>query len=127
MYSSVFINNRVKGDDRKKWNPVIACQLSVANRKIIYICDLHFHPADLAKNSAIVSANLISNPDNSMKTIPIEEYRRLVQASVELCKANETIDKLNILLQKNDKIIENLKAKLVTHTEAAHLSHVSER
>lgn len=88
--------------------------------------ELNIHD-DLQENSVIVSANLTSNSDNSMRAIPIEEYRRLVQASVELCKADKTIDKLNIVLQKKDKIIENLKAKLVTHTEAPHLSPVSEQ
>lgn len=88
--------------------------------------ELNIHN-DLQENSVMVSANLTSNPENSMRKIPIEEYRRLVQASVELCKANKTIDKLNMLLQKKDKIIEILKAKLVTHTEAPHLSAVSER
>lgn len=97
-----------------------------------YLFECSFEPKtsaelNIQETSTIVSANWTSTQDNSMKTIPIEEYRRLVQASVQLCKANETIDKLNVLLQKKDKMIENLKAKLMTHTEAPHLSPVSER
>lgn len=66
-------------------------------------------------------------PDfENMKSISLEEYSRLCQASIELIKANRTINKLNITIQKKNDIIENLNAKLAKRTEYPHLSPVSE-
>lgn len=61
----------------------------------------------------------------NMKSISLEEYSRLCQASIELMKANQTINKLNITIQKKNDIIETLNAKLAKRTENPHLSPVS--
>lgn len=58
-----------------------------------------------------------------MKVISMEEYRKLCKCSLELSKAEKTIDKLNAKLQKKDAIIANLKEK--QKTEHSRLSSVS--
>lgn len=83
--------------------------------------DLHIDSVTVGKN-----VRLNSNADDT-RTISVNEYRRLLQISIELAKANKTIDKLNILLEKKDNMIANLKKKLMERTSNPHLSSVSER
>ncbi|XP_055326209.1 uncharacterized protein LOC129580037, partial [Sitodiplosis mosellana] len=47
-----------------------------------------------------------------MKSISIEEYRRILNATVELYKATETIQKLELLIQKKDDKIKYLETQL---------------
>lgn len=57
----------------------------------------------------------------NMKTISNEEYRKLCQGTIDLIKANKTINKLNILIQKKDAMIDNLEMQLKKRTEGSHL------
>lgn len=65
-----------------------------------------------------------------MISISKETYKKLCNASVELYKAKETIEKLNTMNQEKTVVIENLKKKLShkgTYTEFAHLSPVNRK
>lgn len=46
-----------------------------------------------------------------MKYVPIEQYRKLCNESVELIKAKKKIEQLNIKIQSKDAMIEKLKTK----------------
>lgn len=61
-----------------------------------------------------------------MKSISLEEYRILYEATINLFKANKTIDKMNIIIQKKEAMIQTLKTKLDARKENSHLSPVSE-
>lgn len=53
---------------------------------------------------------------NNLISIPKELYRKLCQESVDLIKANRTIDKLKEIIKNRDTTIEKLKTKkLYTH------------
>lgn len=75
-------------------------------------------------NAISETPRMISHASN-IKSIPMEEYSRLCQASIELIIANRTINKLNIKIQKKNDIIETLKANLLQRAEKPHLSPVS--
>lgn len=51
--------------------------------------------------SNVITSNTVS--------ISINEYKRLCQASIDLIRANRTIDKLNDKLRKKDNDIQKLK------------------
>lgn len=51
-------------------------------------------------------------PQVEMKSISIEEYRKILNATVELYKANETIRKLEFLNEQKDLKIEELQEQL---------------
>lgn len=61
------------------------------------------------------------NVTADMKLVPIGEYRKLCNMSIELIKANKKIDQLIAQIQKKDDIIEKLKTK---PTAYAHLTPV---
>lgn len=73
------------------------------------------------------SASFQSNHphDNTSSTISIsmEIYRRLIQNSVDLVKANETIKKLNRKISKRDTELQKMKAE--KSNSEIHLSAVS--
>lgn len=60
-----------------------------------------------------------------MVSIPMEQYKRLCNASIDLIKANATIRKRDILIEKANREIERLKQKLHMATTREHLSFVS--
>lgn len=62
-----------------------------------------------------------------MVSLPLEVYRKIVNATVELYKAKETIAELESLIQKKDDRIKHLEAQLETakSTIVEHFSHVS--
>lgn len=78
-----------------------------------------------AESNAYCETPTTTSGFEDMKLISLEEYSRLCQVSIELMKANQTINKLNITIQKKNDIIETLKAKLAKRTENPHLSPVS--
>lgn len=43
-------------------------------------------------------------------------YQKLCQASVDLIRANKTVDKLNEAIRKKDFMIEKLKAEMLKRT-----------
>lgn len=61
----------------------------------------------------------------NLKHISIEEYKRLVDCTIELYKANQQIKKLNIKIEKMDSLIEKLKKQNADKTEHSHLTQVS--
>lgn len=71
-------------------------------------------------------AHFQSNTSENMKSICIQEYCRLVQSGIDLIKANETIRRLNMLIQQKNTTIISLKDQLSMKTENPHLSPVSE-
>lgn len=77
----------------------------------------------LASNGLAVSNSSNSGSEITMKTIPMEEYTRLVRDSVQLYKAQKTIEKLTKRIEKNDATILGLKKKL----EFGNISPVSLR
>lgn len=60
------------------------------------------------------SQNMHDCSQAQMKSISLEEYRRIVNATVELYRANKTIKKLESLIQQRDEKITHLKAQLET-------------
>lgn len=60
---------------------------------------------------------------SNMKSITTEEYRKLLNCSIELYKAERTIDKLNAEIEKKNAYIQKLKDK----PTQAHLSSVSKQ
>lgn len=61
-----------------------------------------------------------------MKLISLEEYRRILNATVELYRANEAIRRLKLEIKQKDDIINRLQAKLeAAKTVAENLSPVS--
>lgn len=61
-----------------------------------------------------------------MKLISLEEYRRILNATVELYRANETIRRLESEIQRKDDKINRLQANLeAARTVAENLSPVS--
>lgn len=76
--------------------------------------------------SSNINGNSEKNaPTNNLKHISIEEYKRLVDCSIELYKANQQIKKLNIKIEKMDGLIEKLKRENAEKTELPHLTQVS--
>lgn len=67
-----------------------------------------------------------SNISENMKSILIQEYRGLVQTGINLIKANETISKLNMLIQQKNTMIDSLKNQLIAKTENPLLLPVSQ-
>lgn len=67
------------------------------------------------------SSNNNCNSETTMKTISMVEYTRLVQNSIEICKAKKTIDKLTKSIEKKDAALLKLENKL----KLPNLSHVS--
>lgn len=67
------------------------------------------------------SSNSNRDFEHTMKTISMEEYIKLVSGSVELYKAQRTIDRMTKSIKKKDATILELKKKL----EFGNLSPVS--
>lgn len=65
---------------------------------------------DSCANNIILQS--MPNYQSEMKSISMEEYRNLLNATIELYKANATIKKLESLLQQKDDKIKNLDARL---------------
>lgn len=66
-------------------------------------------------------SNSSRDSEHTMKTISMEEYIKLVHGSVELYKAQKTIDRMTKSIEKKDAEILELKKKL----EFGNLSSVS--
>lgn len=54
----------------------------------------------------------MNDDNNDTKLITVEQYRKLVNSTVELIKANRTIAKLESEIQRKDIKIENLRKDL---------------
>lgn len=59
----------------------------------------------------LVQTNIHEGSDSV--SISMEVYKKLCQASVDLLKANKTIDKLNGVIRKKDAEIEKLKEEIL--------------
>lgn len=82
--------------------------------------------ANFSISPTTVATNCNSDTITEMKSISMEEYRKLCQGTIDLIKANQTISKLNLSIQKKNAIIENLEIQLKTRAEGAiHLSTVT--
>lgn len=68
--------------------------------------------SDSLENDPTLEINDCSQTE--MVSISLEVYRNIVNATVELYKANETISKLELLIQNKDDVIKNLEAQLET-------------
>lgn len=105
------------------------------NQKLFIVSNSNSNQAEdtvdaLRPNLSIASVTLATSVHDdtniiNMKSVSMEEYRKLCQATIDLIKANQTINKLNILIQKKNAIIDDLKIQLETRTESTHLSPVS--
>lgn len=63
-------------------------------------------------------------PMVKMKTIPMEEYKRLVDISIDLIKAKQVIVKLTKANKRKDALITKLRTE-IEHTGTEHLTEVS--
>lgn len=113
------------------------------------ISDINLNPRELSKNTAehnstristdrpndASGSDMVSNCDpiidsseTNMVTISKETYKKLCNASVELYKAKDLIEKLNTISREKDFVIEKLKKEIShkgTYTKYAHFSPVN--
>lgn len=64
---------------------------------------------DLSELSTVHLRPVPNVTTSNTVSIPINEYKRLCQASIDLIRANRTIDKLNEKLRKKHDEIQKLK------------------
>lgn len=155
LISNVFymLFNRVEGEERQGWITLIKAHQTIHDKTAVFICDLHFNESDLnrtgpkarlKKNAMPQLGNRLHertsttscNEDSDCSTrdgttqnnvtISNEIYKRLVDASVEVLRLENTVKKKNSLIAKKDAEIEKLKASIEKEKNyLANLSPVS--
>lgn len=79
-----------------------------------------------ARDSTDTSSNRTNvNFDSQDQLISKEVYKKLLNSSVELISANEKIQKLTVVIQKQNDLIKQLKSKMTKQAELEHLTPVS--
>lgn len=72
------------------------------------------------------SEHINNSSETEMKSIPLEEYRKILNATVELYGAKETIRRLELEIQQKNDEISHLQTELTAaRTVAKNLSPVS--
>lgn len=126
IYIELITFSRVKGEDRQKWVEKIQIHQELDTSHAVYICDVHFRPSDLTKNGnsfrpkknvlpklgSDIGADCSQNETEGCITITLVEYRRIVECSIQLYKANDTIKKLETIVQQKENKIRYLKTRL---------------
>lgn len=78
------------------------------------------------RDSTDTSSNRTNgNFDSQDQLISKEVYNKLLNSSVELISANETIKKLTVVIQKQNDLIKQLKSKMTKQAGLDHLTPVS--
>lgn len=81
----------------------------------------HFSDTPGYASNSVNNSDISDNVTSNTVSISMELYKKLVQTSMDLIKANRTIEKLNELIRMKDAVIEKLKVG----EQNAHLTPVS--